>query len=234
MTQETAVGHTDPTPNELNNLKKSPLQKALSAVITVLLVFSTLFTGTYVYVTYKYAPLYVDGRSMLPTLNNFSNPNLKYELGYMETGDAVKQNLKRFDIAIYSLGGTSGIIKRVIGLPHETIKITKGDERDFVYILPANADEFVLLEEDYLATTNLNTTYLNSWTGDYELALNEGEYFMLGDNRSQSNDSRFIGAVTYSQLLGRLKFIYGAAATVTADDKIKGRKFYPIWQWRFY
>ena len=233
MAKETAVGHVDPTEIELNKLQKSPFQKVISTVLTVLLVLSTVITAFYVYANYTYAPLYVDGHSMKPTLNDYSASNM-YELGYMGTTKRAKNNLKRFDIAIYSFGGPSGVIKRVIGLPLETIKITREEERDFVYVKEIGALDFTLLEENYLAASNINKTYLNSWIGDYVITLADDEYFMLGDNRASSNDSRYIGPIKYAQLLGRLKIIYGVEIKATKPEDEDKRVIYAPREWRFY
>lgn len=247
MTQETAVGHTDPSRQELNKLTKSPLRKVFSALITAFLLIGVLISGGFAYINYKYTPLYVDGRSMQPTLNGtYEN---YYELGYMETSAKVLNNLKRQDIIIYQTnnGSNSGIIKRVIGFPGETLLFKKGSEQtegtstfyvNEIHIKPVDATEYTLLDEPYLSTASVAKTY--TWDGtSFEITLGEAEYYLLGDNRGSSRDSREVGPVPYTQLIGRLKVIYGYAVRIVRDpntneEKLIERTIYAPWNWRVY
>ncbi len=104
------------------------------------------------------------------------------------------------------------LIKRVIGLPGDTIRI-----RDHIAsIRPAGErhflTEFELSRRDY----DISTDPLPSgWTADdpfsgttEEVTLDEDEYFLLGDHRSRSSDSRLWGPVGKDRLVGRLFFRY--------------------------
>ena len=82
------------------------------------------------------------------------------------------------------------IVKRVIAKPHDTI-----DFKDGEVILNSK-----VLEEDYLADTV--KTYAPNWEGP--LTLKDDEYFVLGDNRGNSTDSRFIGPVKKEDIVGSI------------------------------
>lgn len=82
------------------------------------------------------------------------------------------------------------VIKRIVGLPGETIKITEGK----LFVDGAELNEPYL---DGIAT---------STNSPIELTLGEDEYFLLGDNRSDSHDSRHFGPVDGDDLLGKVWF----------------------------
>ena len=86
------------------------------------------------------------------------------------------------------------LIKRVIGLPGETVKIDSG----YVYI---NDEKLV---ESYLPEGTM--TYANESYEIADITLAEDEYFVLGDNRSVSKDSRRIGPINKKDIIGKLFF----------------------------
>ena len=90
-------------------------------------------------------------------------------------------------------------VKRVIGLPGETVEIKAGQ----VWITTANGECF-MLEEEYLAETPYDYVSINNAT--YKIP--EGEYFTLGDNRNSSNDSRYWGTVEEDRILAKVLFRY--------------------------
>jgi signal peptidase I len=93
-------------------------------------------------------------------------------------------------------------VKRLIGLPGETVR---EDEHGFISIRKPGASAWTLLKEPYLSaqTRRADKTYLGrSWR------VPKGEYFMLGDNRPDSCDSRKWGPVPRSSLIGPVIFTY--------------------------
>jgi signal peptidase I len=98
-------------------------------------------------------------------------------------------------------GGTT-FVKRLIGLPGETVR---EDDHGFIWIRRPGATTWTKLAEPYLsARTRLADTanFGHSWR------VPRGEFFMLGDNRPDSCDSRRWGAVPRSSLLGPVIFTY--------------------------
>lgn len=97
-------------------------------------------------------------------------------------------------------GGT--FVKRVIGLPGETVR---EDDNGFIDIKKPGEKQFERLKEQYVSADRrlADTAHFGQmWH------VPEGDYFMMGDNRSQSCDSRTWGAVPRSDLIGTVFFVY--------------------------
>ena len=121
----------------------------------------------------------VDGQSMMPTLTD----------GQFTFGSSIA-NYDRGDIVIIKLEDGKLLVKRVIGLPGETIKSKDGK----IYI------NDVLLEEGYIED---NRNQYSSQV-DWVVKLGDNEYFCMGDNRDNSADSRYYGAFSKEQLIEKL------------------------------
>lgn len=139
----------------------------------------------------------VYGDSMSPTLESgdvlFTQKISTYFKKY-DRGDIVVlngQNMEGYNKSEY-------LIKRIIGLPGETVKIENGN----VYIKPAGQEEFYVLQENYLAE-GVKTTMMDYGTahGYNEVKLADNEFFCLGDNRPVSNDSRNLGPFTEDRIV---------------------------------
>lgn len=129
----------------------------------------------------------VDGSSMNPTLQDNDNlwvDKLSYTFG----------NPKRFDVIIFNYNETTTYVKRIIGLPGETVRI---DQNGNIYINEQ------LLVEDYGSDTILPN---NIGRASQPVLLGEDEYFVLGDNRNNSSDSRWpdVGNVNRDDIVGKV------------------------------
>ncbi|PIZ72525.1 hypothetical protein COY07_03165 [Candidatus Peregrinibacteria bacterium CG_4_10_14_0_2_um_filter_43_11] len=89
-------------------------------------------------------------------------------------------------VRIYDVEGPEFFVKRIIGVPGDTLKIENGR----VYLKSQQTDSFVELDETYLNEENRDHTYFNQTVQQDEIVVPEGVYFVLGDNRNHSNDSR--------------------------------------------
>ncbi len=133
-------------------------------------------------------PFFVNGASMDP---NFLD-------GDYLIIDEISYRLnepKRSDVIIfrYPLDPSQFFIKRVIGLPGETVKIEDG--KVFIYSIETSDKRIILDESAYLE---------DSYTpGNLEITLEEDEYFVLGDNRMASSDSRKWGELDEKYIIGR-------------------------------
>ena len=127
--------------------------------------------------TFIITPVRVDGASMDQTLED-GQILLLYKLANVDYGDiVVLDEEKEGEI----------IIKRIIGMPKDTV--SKKDNTVYV-----NDEE---LEEDYAYGE----------TSDYEeITLGDDEYFILGDNRPISKDSRYFGPVKEDEIIGKVIF----------------------------
>lgn len=96
-----------------------------------------------------------------------------------------------------SVSTTDEFIKRIIGLPGETVMVKNGK----VYINDK------ILKEPYLADT-LFTTDGSFLTDSREYKVPDGQYFVMGDNRANSSDSRYWGPITKSEITGRAWIVY--------------------------
>jgi len=131
--------------------------------------------------TYIAQPFIVSGASMEPNFHNGEYliiDELTYELRLPERGEVV--------VFRYPLNPSEFFIKRVIGLPGEKVEIKNGK-------ITINGLE---LAEPYLLA-NLETA------PNVKMELTENQYFVLGDNRPHSSDSRFWGALPKEKIMGR-------------------------------
>ncbi len=138
-------------------------------------------------------PFYVKGASMEPTFHDHQYLIID-EIGYRFNEP------KRGDIVVfrYPQNPQEYFIKRVIGLPGERVEVRDGS----VYVYNDKYPEgFVLDESAYLAD-NIKTYDLS----EEIVTLRDNEYFVLGDNRNASKDSRSFGPVNKSFLTGRVMF----------------------------
>lgn len=154
---------------------------------------------------FLFQPFFVQGASMEP---NFENGQylIVNELGYKQTTVGVN-NIRFFSVGAfrdiarqkvvvfrYPKDPSKFFIKRVIGLPGEKIEIKDGSFKIFNQEHP---DGFTLDESAYL-DPSVKTN------GDQVVTLGEDEYFVMGDNRPFSSDSRVWGPVPGRDIVGEV------------------------------
>ncbi len=134
-----------------------------------------------------FQPFQVNGSSMLP---NFEDRDylivdeISYRFSEPERGDVI--------VFRYPNDRTQFFIKRIIGLPGETVSIEGGK------VFVTTGDQKLAINESiYLASTNDVTE------GALEVVLGDEEYFVLGDNRDASSDSRSWGPLMHDDIIGR-------------------------------
>jgi len=144
-----------------------------------------------------FQPFFVKGQSMEP---NFENGDylivdeLSYRFKDPQRGEVV--------VFKYPNDISQRYIKRIIGLPGETIEIKDGKIEVF-----NQQSEKVLKETSYLPQGTFTS-------GDMSIILKEGEYFVLGDNRFASADSRRWGPLPQKDIIGRVFFRAWPLATL--------------------
>ncbi|WP_342526027.1 signal peptidase I [Chryseomicrobium sp. FSL W7-1435] len=122
----------------------------------------------------------IDGDSMLPTLHSGDQVVVSL-ISSIEPGDLV----------IVQYSDQKDIVKRVIGVPGDRIEFRANQ----IFV------NSVVLEEPYIYEQDSNLE-------DMTIELEEDRYFVLGDNRERSLDSRDLGTFTTQQIIGEVKFIY--------------------------
>ena len=129
---------------------------------------------------YCFSPVRVNGASMDDTLKD-------KEILLLNVIDyKLNDNIKRFDIVVIETE-EEFLIKRVIGLPGEIVSYIDN--------------------KLYINHKEITDKYANGKTSDFEVKVREGEYFVLGDNREISLDSRTFGSFNREQIKGKTTFI---------------------------
>ena len=173
--------------------KKSVKQEIFEWVMVIVVAAALAFVVR----TFIFEPVRVDGSSMLNTLtNNDFMIATKY--------DYLMGDPERFDVVICDYPNTSDgkyRVKRVIGLPGETIELVAGE-------LYVNGEH---IAQDFDMTQN--AAYFGPYT------VPEGHYFVMGDNRNNSKDSRsaMVGALPRSMIRGHVRLVvfpFGHAGAV--------------------
>lgn len=131
--------------------------------------------------TFLITPAKVNGASMDTTLEHG-------EVIIVNKIDYALNKAQRFDIVVFNLPNGEKLIKRVIGLGGEKIKC----EDNVIYINDRPLESEIKFEK----TADIN-----------ELEIPEGYYYVLGDNRDNSIDSRKFGAVSEENIIGTVNFV---------------------------
>jgi len=138
---------------------------------------------------YVFQPFFVKGQSMEPSFSNGDYliiDEISYRFSDPQRGEVIVFN--------YPKDPTQRYIKRVIGLPGETIEVKDGKVMVF-----NREGEKVLEETDYLRS-------VNQTPGQILTTLEQDEYFVMGDNRDASSDSRSWGPLPKDYIIGKVFF----------------------------
>lgn len=166
--------------NKKEEKKKTVGQEILSWILT----FAVAIALALVIRTFIFEPVRVDGHSMDYTLAD-------NEYMIVTKYDYLLGEPERFDVIIchYPERGRTNFVKRLVGLPGDTVSMLNGT-------LYVNGEA---IDEPYI--TNKANYNMQAYT------LKDDEYFVLGDNRSSSNDSHIIGPISREQIKGHVRCV---------------------------
>jgi signal peptidase I len=206
--------------NKKEKVKRSVGMEILSWVLTLLVAVAAALVIRSVI----FEPVRVDGHSMDDTLAD-REIMLVSKFDYSTTwfsfpwqSDEAKENAprftfggnpKRFDVVIcrYPGRGDTNFVKRVVGLPGDTIRLEDG----YLYVKEAGQEEEVRYDEPYI-----NDEYRSGMLNNFNAyTVPEGKYFVMGDHRNNSNDSRSVGPIERNMIVGHVRQVV-----------------YPFSQWR--
>ncbi len=177
------------------------MKKVLFAVWEVAEVFLVALIAVAAIKYFLIQPFIVNGASMEP---NFYDGNylLVDEISYRF------ENPQRGDVIVLRAPQDKSIyyIKRIVGLPGEDISVDGS-------VVKINGK---VLEESYLPSG-----IMNDWTGHVEYKLNNQQYFVMGDNRLNSYDSRYWGPLNRSDIIGSVKLRLWPPKSIAIFDGIK-------------
>lgn len=158
----------------------------IEAIVFALAIFVVVYL-------FLFQPNQVKGSSMYPTFKDgeyILTDKISYRLGLPKHGEVVVFKSPKNENVDF--------IKRIIGLPGDTVKISKGK----VYLNTKLLDESEYLDQ------SVYTGPESFLAEDQEVAVPEGKYFVMGDNRPHSSDSRDFGPVTTDEFVGKVFFRY--------------------------
>lgn len=183
------------------------------------------------FVNFVAHPVRVDGKSMYPTLKDG-------EFGFTNVGGVLLNGVERGDIVVVTMeenGQKTHWVKRVIGLPGETVSCVN----DVVYINGKALDETKYIDPDYRQSFVDEYHYFNkvensdlgdnkrNYNPDFkyksaidfkETKLGDDEYFVMGDNRPYSKDSRYVGPVKKSQIFAKKMLVLLPISDIGVKD----------------
>jgi len=173
------------------------IKKTIAIVSQLGFIFLIVVGGFVIFHNVYFTPIKIVGSSMEPTLTN-------QEFGVMDQSEGTLARLQRFDIVIVKPNPSIDryLIKRIIGLPGETLVF---DQVGQLTINQEPIEQPFIPEVGYQdqTCTNINAQ------GCTPITLDAESYFVMGDNRGFSTDSRMFGPIVRAQVIGQLYAIEG-------------------------
>ncbi|MBI2065092.1 MAG: signal peptidase I [Candidatus Yanofskybacteria bacterium] len=176
--------NNDPDNNEENNSKNSEVLAFIWETAKIIIISLAIIIPIRYYLV---QPFFVKGASMEENFHDGDYlliDEISYRLEKPSRGDVV--------VFRYPENPSQFFIKRIIGLPGETVEI----RNNIVRVYNSDFPKGLVVEEDYLASSQ-------ETLGNFQTKLGENEYYVLGDNRTHSSDSRSWGPVDKSLITGR-------------------------------
>ena len=166
---------------------------------TILNILYVVICGVIAYclATYLFTTIPVEGSSMEANFHTGDKVLLLKPVKNFRHGDVVVFKSGTFD----GEGNERYFIKRIIGMPGDTIEIIQ-DPTDSVYYVWRNGEKLV---EEYISTAMKNEMA--------RIIVPEGQFFFMGDNRGNSTDSRVLGCRSFENILGRVILRYAGDLT---------------------
>lgn len=162
------------------------MKKWIISIVEMVVVVA-ITVGVFQYVV---IPVKIDGISMENSLHD-------QDIAFINAIGVKEENIQRFDVAIIeSKELNEKIIKRVIGMPGETIEF----KNDILYIDGVETPQD-FLDEKFIEESKI-TYNVENFTEDFKTTVGDHEYFVMGDNRLRSTDSRMLGGFEIEDIIG--------------------------------
>lgn len=201
-----------------NELRYNDERTLLEDILGFIKVFVVSAIVILLFVNFVAHPVRVDGRSMYPTLKDG-------EFGFTNVGGVLLNGVERGDIVVVTMkeeGQKTHWVKRVIGLPGDTVSCVN----DVVYINGKVLDETKYIDPDYRQSLVDKFGYFNKVPNadntnveDFEeVKLKDDEYYVMGDNRPYSKDSRYVGPVKKSQIFAKKMLVLLPISDIGVKD----------------
>ena len=167
----------------------------LKEIIYVLRTIVVCSVAVFIWTSLLFSPVYIEGSSMYPSLED-------NDFGFSFVLGSLLDRYERFDVVVTLYEKSNQLwVKRIIGLPGETLEY----DDDTLYINGKAVDEY-FLNDDYVNNQTFGGT-LNFTTNFGPIVLGEDEFFLMGDNRLVSQDSRTSGAFNSSDFISKNVFV---------------------------
>ncbi len=190
--------HSNPEQTLKQNKKFENKEHLLNNMFQWFIIILSAAILGYAVITFGFQTVTVIGPSMNPTLEDG-------EIVIVNKFKYKVSDIERYDVVAYSLIENDGYydIKRIVGMPGEKISIKDG---------------YIYINEKQLQNSPFSEKIIISGVASDTITLGDGEYFVLGDNINNSEDSRYtnVGNISEVEILGKVSYI------IKSDDE-KGK-----------